>query len=80
MEGMKGERKAGKKEGSQEGRKEGRKEGMKAGSNYPVFKINCNQQKMYCAKTIHICSFGFVLSSSKLPAVFSCKISAPIVK
>ena len=43
---------------------------------YPVFNINCNQQKMYCAKTIYILKFGFVLSISILPAVISCKISA----
>ena len=48
--------------------------------NYPVFKSNCNQQKLNCVKTIHISKVGIVLSNSMLPAVISCNISAPEVK
>ena len=51
-----------------------------ADGSYPVFKSNCNQQKMYCVKTIHITHFGFSLSFSILLTVFSCKISALQVK
>ena len=49
-------------------------------AHYPVFKSNRNQQRLYCVKTIHISKFRFVLSNSILPAVISCKISAPEVK
>ena len=48
--------------------------------HYPVFKSNCNQQKMYCVKTIHTLNFGFALSDSILLTVFSCKISVLWVK
>ena len=43
---------------------------------YPVFRSNCNQQKMYCARTTHTTHFEFALSDSILLTVFSCKISA----
>ena len=47
---------------------------------YPVFKSNCNQQKLCCVKTIHNSNFEFVLSNNILTMDFSCKISALPVK
>ena len=49
-------------------------------TTYPVFKSNCNQQKLYCVKTISITKFGFFLSESISTAVSSCKISPLFVQ